>query len=87
MTRLVYILCAFNLTFSYGTLAYSEIDESLFDLSLQELLNMRVTGSTLTEQTINTAPSAVTVIDTEFISSLGVDYLYELLNYVAGFQK
>jgi len=85
--RLLYILCAFNLLFSYGTLAYSEIDESLFDLSLQELLNLRVTGSTLTEQTINTAPSAVTVFDSEFISSLGVDYLHELLNYVAGFQS
>jgi len=87
MTRLVYILCAFSLTLSYGNLAYSEIDERLFDLSLQELLNMRVTGSTLTEQTINTAPSAVTVFDAEFISSLGVDYLHELLNYVAGFQS
>jgi iron complex outermembrane receptor protein len=87
MCRLIYIALTFSLTFSYANAVYAEAHEDLFDLTLKELLNLQVTGSTLTEQTIISAPSAVTVFDSTLISSLGVDYLHELLNYVAGFQS
>ncbi len=80
-------MCAFTFLLLHSHACYSQIDESLFELSLSELLSLRVTGSTLTEQTINNAPSAVTVFDHAFISTLGVDYLHELLVYVAGFQS
>lgn len=87
MRRLIYSALTLSLTFSYANATYAEGDEDLFDLTLKELLSLQVTGSTLTEQTISSAPSAVTVFDSPLISSLGVDYLHELLNYVAGFQS
>lgn len=60
---------------------------SLFDLTLEELMAIPVTGSTLSEKKSSNAPSSVTVFNAAFIRSLGVSYLYELLNYAPGFQS
>ena len=57
------------------------------DLSLEQLLNTPITGSTLTEETLATVPAAVSVYTREQINSLGLDYLHELLNLVPGFQS
>lgn len=65
----------------------AEVEADLFDLSLRQLMNMPVLGSTLTEETVSSVPSAVTVFDEQFIQSLGIDYLYELLNFVPGYQS
>lgn len=67
--------------------AFADTEAELFDLSLRQLMNLPVVGSTLTDETVSTVPSAVTVFDEQFIQSLGVDYLYELLNYVPGYQS
>lgn len=56
------------------------------ELSLEQLLDVPVTGSTLTEETLRTVPAAVSVFTREHIDRLGMDYLYELLNLVPGFQ-
>lgn len=63
-----------------------EEDLAYLDLSLEQLLDVPVTGSTLTEETLKTVPAAVSVFTREQIDRLGVDYLYELLNLVPGFQ-
>lgn len=62
-------------------------DMDLFDLSLRELMDTPVQGSTLTQETVSSAPTAVTVFDQAFIASVPVNYLYELLNYVPGIQS
>lgn len=61
-------------------------DLAYLDLSLEQLLQVPVTGSTLTEETLKTVPAAVSVFTREQIDRLGVDYLYELLSLVPGFQ-
>jgi outer membrane receptor protein involved in Fe transport len=62
-------------------------DFAYLELSLEQLLETPVTGSTLTEESIKTVPAAVSVFTHEHIERLGVDYLHELLNLVPGFQS
>lgn len=61
-------------------------DLAYLQLNLEELLDVPVTGSTLTQESLKTVPSVVTVFTHEQIDRLGLDYLYELLRLVPGFQ-
>lgn len=63
-----------------------ENDIAYLELNLEELLEVPVTGSTLTEESLKTVPSVVTVFTRDQIDRLGLDYLYELLRLVPGFQ-
>ncbi|MES2824381.1 MAG: TonB-dependent receptor [Pseudomonadota bacterium] len=56
------------------------------DMDLNQLLQIKVTGSTLRDESLQTVPSAVTVFTRDQIDQLGFDYLYELLNLVPGYQ-
>ena len=69
-----------------ASLSHADQDLAYLDLSLEQLLDVPVTGSTLTEESLKTVPAAVSVFTHEQIERLGVDYLYELLNLVPGFQ-
>ena len=66
--------------------AAANIDH-LFVLSLEELLKIKVTGSTLTPKELKTVPAAVTVFTHRQIRNLGLDSLDELMNLVPGFQS
>mgnify|MGYP000142902130 CR=1 FL=1 len=59
----------------------------LFSLSLEDLLKVKVTGSTLTEKELKTVPAAVTVFTHKQIMKLSLDSLDELMNLVPGFQS
>lgn len=63
-----------------------EDDLAYLQLNLEQLLEVPVTGSTLTQESLRTVPSVVTVFTREQIDRLGLDYLYELLRLVPGFQ-
>ncbi|PUA26595.1 MAG: hypothetical protein B0W54_22890 [Cellvibrio sp. 79] len=63
-----------------------ENDLAYLELNLEELLDVPVTGATLTEESLKTVPSVVTVFTRDQIDRLGLDYLYELLRLVPGFQ-
>lgn len=58
----------------------------LLALSLEDLMQIQVVSSTLTEKNLRTVPSSVTVFTHTQINAMGVDYLDELLNFVPGFQ-
>jgi iron complex outermembrane receptor protein len=58
----------------------------LLDLSLEDLMQVKIVSSTLTEKSLRTVPSSVSVFAREQISAMGIDYLDELLNFVPGFQ-
>jgi iron complex outermembrane receptor protein len=58
----------------------------LLKMSLEELMEVSVTGSTLTNESLQTVPSAVTVFNRQQIEHLGFDYLHELLDLVPGYQ-
>jgi len=61
--------------------------EDFLSMSLQELLQVEITGSTLTTENIKTVPSAVTVFTYNEIHRMGLDTLDELMNLVPGFQS
>lgn len=61
-------------------------NDDLLALSLKELLAIKVTGATRTSTPINQAPASVTVFTRNEIERMGIDFLYELLSYVPGFQ-
>lgn len=67
-------------------LTASAKDIDLFNLSLEELLNVKIYSSTKTSHTTFTSPSSVSVFSQEEIQSLGIDYLHELLAFVPGYQ-
>ncbi|WP_185233400.1 TonB-dependent receptor plug domain-containing protein [Teredinibacter franksiae] len=62
-------------------------DEDLFSLSLEDLLQVSLTGASLREQTIRDAPASVTVFNTESFKQLGAQKLSDLLRFVPGFQQ
>jgi len=57
-----------------------------FELSLDQLLQVKIIGSTLKNESYKTVPSPVTVFERKEIENLGIDYLYELINLVPGYQ-
>jgi len=67
--------------------AAAQDTEALFSMSLVELMQVKVTGSTLTPENLKTVPSAVTVFTHEEIRRMGLDSLDELMNLVPGFQS
>ncbi len=73
------------LTAPLGALAASN-SADLLSLSLEDLMQIKVVSSTLTEKSLRTVPSSVTVFTHEQISLMGIDYLDELLNFSPGFQ-
>lgn len=61
--------------------------DDLLDLSLDELTQLRVTSSTLTNETLRSVPSAMTVFSRSDIRRLGLTELHQLVNLVPGFQS
>ena len=59
----------------------------LYSLSLEQLLKIKVTGSTLTPESFRIVPAAVSVFSYEELSRMGLDTLDELMNLVPGFQS
>jgi len=57
------------------------------DMSLEELMNVKVTSSTLTEENLGSVPASMTVYTRADIRRLGLKSLAELANYVPGFQS
>ncbi len=60
--------------------------EDYLDMDLESLMKVKITGSTLREESVETVPSSVTVFTRQQIDRLGVDYLHELVSLVPGFQ-
>lgn len=69
-----------------ATFMPAQAADSLFELSLEELMQVQVTSATLTDETLRSVPSSVTVFTHQQIQSIGIDYLHELINYVPGFE-
>ncbi|MBF0381271.1 MAG: TonB-dependent receptor [Magnetococcales bacterium] len=63
------------------------LDEELLNLSLAELSNIQITIASKTVESILEAPSSVTVFTKNQIKQMGIGNIYDLLNYVPGFQS
>lgn len=60
--------------------------QDLFELSLEELSRVTVTGSTLTEKSMRDVPASVTVFTRADLQLMAIDSLEDLMNRVPGFQ-
>jgi len=58
--------------------------DPLFDLSLDELLNIQITSASKKEENLLTAPSAVEIITKEELEALKCNRLSECIEYVTG---
>jgi len=58
----------------------------LLSLSLEELMQTKITSSTLTEESLQTVPSSMTVFTRADIRRLGIQNLPQLVNLVPGYQ-
>ena len=66
---------------------YSKADiDLMFDMSLEELMDVKVTTATKTSEKLSQAPSSMTVFDKKRIDRMGIENVYDLLNFVPGFQ-
>ena len=79
------LLLLIPLLITMSSSAQDRLDQ-LYSMSIEELLQVKVTASTLTPETLKSVPSAVTVFNHRQIEQLGLDNLYELMNLVPGFQ-
>jgi len=61
-------------------------EDNLFSLSLEELLQVKVTSTSRNPELINLAPSAITVFTREELDRMGITTLSQLLNLVTGVQ-
>jgi len=80
--------CVFTLSLILSSLlmANTQTDE-LFSMSLEELMNVDIVGSTKTNMDILHVPSSVTVFTHKEMQNLGVTTLEALKNYVPGFSS
>lgn len=69
----------------YTPLAFGA-HQDLFELSLETLMTIPISGSTLHDETKQSVPSAVSVFNRAQIEKLGVETLAELANLSPGFQ-
>jgi outer membrane receptor for ferrienterochelin and colicins len=71
----------------YTNMSYAvDNEKDIFDLSMKELMQVRISLATKTEETVSTVPSTITVFERSDIQSLGINNAYEVMNFVPGFQ-
>lgn len=66
--------------------AHASTNMDLYALSLQELMEVKVTTSTLHDETLKSVPSSMTVYTRDDIHRLGLTNLNQLINLVPGYQ-
>jgi outer membrane receptor for ferrienterochelin and colicins len=65
--------------------AFADQEADLFNLSLSELLQTKVTIASKNEETTRSSPSSVTIFTRKDIKNMGVSSWIELINQVPGF--
>jgi len=61
--------------------------DDLFNMSLEELMHVKVVGSTHTPETLSSVPASVSVYSSDEIELMGIQTLEELMNFVPGFSS
>jgi len=67
--------------------ASDETMDRLFQMSLEELLEITITSATRHEESLDSVPASVTVYTREQLRVLGINKLSQLMNFVPGFQS
>lgn len=77
----------FAVTFCLGINGAFANDVNYYDMSLKELLDIKITGVSLREQDIENISASVNTFSAQSIRILGVNTLEELVRFVPGFQS
>lgn len=77
------LLLSFQLS---GQVEKDKTAPQLANLSIEELMGIQFFTASKTAETVRSAPSSVTVFTRQEIQNMGIDDVYDLLNYVPGFQ-
>lgn len=80
------ISCLFIVFAENGNAAEVNSDTDIFDLSIKELMQVRISLATKTEETVQTVPSTITVFEHSELQALGINNAYDVMNFVPGFQ-
>ncbi|HEB28367.1 MAG TPA: TonB-dependent receptor, partial [Porticoccus sp.] len=76
--------------YSSLTIAASDSTDIMINLrqmSLEELMKVEITSSTLSAESLKSVPSSVTIFTRKQIQQLGINTLEELMNHVPGYQN
>jgi len=71
----------------FDAVATNTPTDDLFDMSIEQLLNMETSVAGFSSESIVSAPSVVSVFTAMDIQRLGVSNVYDLMNFVPGFQS
>lgn len=85
-TKRALIAALVALAATHQALAASNDEANLYTMSLDELMQVEVGIASKQPETVRQAPSAVTVFTRNEIRAMGIDDVYDLLNFVPGFQ-
>lgn len=77
---------ALGLIFSSALHAEDYTVDELLNMDLRELMKIKITSSTLTDESLKTVPSSMTIYTRRDIRRLGINNLAELVNFVPGYQ-
>jgi outer membrane receptor for ferrienterochelin and colicins len=87
MKRILLLLTLTVITFSFGKSQDNiAIMDSIYALSIEDLMNTKVTIATKSEQSVNESPATVSVITAEEIKNMGARELADILQAVPGFE-
>ena len=91
LTQQMFLRCSAILSlFLYSAASTAEmvnIEQDLFNLSFEDLLNVQVDIASKTNETLSSVPSTMSVFTRNQIQALGVDNAYEVMNFVPGMQS
>ena len=80
-----HVVCAAACLLPLAAAAQENIGDNLFDLSLDQLRNVKVLTATKTATPLHATPAVVTLITADDIARYGYQTLAEVLSHVAGF--
>ncbi|NTV12803.1 MAG: TonB-dependent receptor [Desulfobulbaceae bacterium] len=84
--RKICIVAMISMGWVSQAMASQQGDINLYDLSLEELMQVEVSIASRQPETMRQVPSAVTVFTRNEIREMGIANVYDLLNYIPGFQ-
>ncbi len=79
-----FLLCCFSLKAQHSSMDSTYTDTQLYDMSLEDLLNLKITTASKQEETVREAPGIVSIVTAKEIESYGATNLAEVLDRVAG---
>jgi iron complex outermembrane receptor protein len=85
MRKILFVLPWMMILWSQWPAAAGTATEDLLDMPLEELMNQKVSTASRYEQTVGSAPSAVTIVTAEDIEHFGYRTMEDVLRRVPGF--